>query len=112
MTIDLEPPTDANVPEPVMLDGAPPLPRPRIRWAAIVWGLVLASVAASVLWIVLSPARRDGIVDWFAGLSPAAIAAYVLLVIGGFALIAGVVGLIRRFQRRVERGRIERERTE
>lgn len=107
MTSDLEPPTDANLAEPVALDGAPPLPRPRLRWAAIVWGLVLAGVAASVLWIVVSPARRDGFVDWFAGLSPAAIAAYVLLVIGGFVLVAGVVGLIRRSQRRIERERTE-----
>ncbi|MEZ3161720.1 hypothetical protein AB1K54_14430 [Microbacterium sp. BWT-B31] len=93
----------AAPPVPTTPQAGRPLPRPRTRWAAIVWGLVLAGAAASVLFVASSPARRDGFANWMLTLSPAAIVAYVLLAIGGLVLVAGVVGLIRRVQRGLER---------
>lgn len=73
--------------------------RPRTRWAAIIWGVALAAVAALALWITVSPDRRTALADWSLSLSPAAIGAYVALAIGAIALIAGLVGIVRRVQR-------------
>jgi hypothetical protein len=73
---------------------------PRTRWAAVIWGVVLAALAAGTLSIVADPGRREGFVDWLVALSPAAIAGYVVLAIGAFLLVAGIVGIARRLQRR------------
>ena len=74
--------------------------RPRIRWAGIIWGLVFAVIAATVLWIVLEPARMELVADWWATLTPAGLLLTVLLVLGGLLLIAGLSGLARRGDRR------------
>lgn len=104
MTEPVAPPlTDTSEPE----TGASLLPtpqpvaplRPRTRWAAIVWGLVMAAIAATALWIVASTERRNGFADWILTLSPPSIAAYAVLLVGGLALVAGLVGLARRLQR-------------
>lgn len=76
--------------------------RPRTRWAAIIWGAVLAAVAALALWITVSPDRRTALADWSLSLSPAAIGAYIALAIGAIALVAGLAGILRRAQRGVE----------
>ena len=77
--------------------------RPRTRWAAIIWGAALAAVAALALWITVSPDRRTALADWSLSLSPAAIGAYVALAIGAIALVAGLVGIVRRVQRGMSR---------
>ena len=76
--------------------------RPRTRWAAIIWGTAFGAIAAVALWITVSPDRRTALADWTVSLSPAAIAAYVVLAIGALALVAGLVGILRRAQRAVE----------
>ena len=76
--------------------------RPRTRWAAIIWGAVFAAVATVALWTTVSPDRRTALADWSLSLSPAAIGAYVALAIGAIALVAGLVGILRRVQRAVE----------
>lgn len=73
--------------------------RPRTRWAGIIWGLVLAGIAATVLWIVLEPARMELVSDWWATLTPAGLLLTVLLVLGGLLLVAGISGLARRADR-------------
>lgn len=73
--------------------------RPRIRWAGIIWGLVFAGIAATVLWIVLDPARIELVEQWWATLTPAGLLIAVLLVLGGLLLIAGLSGLARRGDR-------------
>ena len=78
---------------------------PRTRWAGIVWGLVLAAIAALALWFLTDAGRQAAVTDWMMTLSPAAAIAYSVLVIGAFALIAGLVGLVRRAQRAGERRR-------
>lgn len=70
--------------------------RPRIRWAGIVWGLVFAAIAATMLWIVLEPARIAAVLDWWATLTPAGLILTVLLVLGGLLLVAGLSALGRR----------------
>lgn len=81
------------------------VPRPRTRWAGIVWGLVLAAIAAIALSILTDSARLDAAIEWLLTVTPAAAIAYAVLVIGAFALIAGIVGLARRAQRGLERRR-------
>lgn len=78
---------------------------PRTRWAAIVWGLVLAAIASLALWLLTATERQAAATDWILNLTPAAVIAYSVLVIGAFALVAGLVGLVRRAQRAAERPR-------
>ncbi|MDQ7878530.1 hypothetical protein Q9R08_11135 [Microbacterium sp. QXD-8] len=81
------------------------LSRPRVRWAGIVWGLVLATIAAGAVWFLTDPARQDALASWLVSLSPATTIAIGVLVLGGFALITGVVGIARRAQRGIEQRR-------
>lgn len=78
----------------------PTTPGPRTRWAAIVWGVFFAAVSWIAIWVLCSPARRDDVSDWFAALTPGTITAVSLLSVGVLVLVAGLVGLIRRMQRR------------
>jgi hypothetical protein len=74
--------------------------RPRTRWAAIVWGLIIAGIAATTLAIVGSPERRQAVSDWAATLTPGAFWILSVLVVGMFILVLAVLALIRRAQRR------------
>lgn len=87
---------------PASSDAVTPLTRPRVRWAGIVWGLVLAAIAATALWVLADAERVDAVRQWFMGLTPAAVAAYVALTVGALALVAGLVGIARRVQRGLE----------
>ncbi|MBW9094291.1 hypothetical protein JNB62_11405 [Microbacterium jejuense] len=78
---------------------------PRTRWAGILWGLALAGIAAFALWLLTDADRQGAATEWLLTLSPAAAVAYSVLVLGAFALIAGLVGLVRRAQRAGERRR-------
>ena len=98
-----EPPAPAPA-QPVAAASVP-LTRPRVRWAGIVWGLVLATIATAALWLLLDPARQAALTSWVVGLSPATAIAVGVLIIGLFALITGVVGIARRTQRGIERRR-------
>jgi hypothetical protein len=73
---------------------------PRTRWAAIVWGLIIAGIAATILAIVGSPERRQVVSDWAATLTPGAFWILSALVVGAFILVLAVLALIRRAQRR------------
>lgn len=76
------------------------LPSPRTRWAAIVWGVFFVALAWLGLWLLNDADRRDGVTDAIATLIPGTITAISLLSMGVLLLIAGLVGLIRRAQRR------------
>lgn len=78
---------------------------PRVRWAGIVWGLVLAAIAALALWFLTDATRQAAAMDWMLRLGPAATLAYAVLAVGALALVAGLVGIARRAQRGVERRR-------
>lgn len=77
-------------------------PAPRTRWAAIIWGIVFAIVAWIGIVIVGSADRRADVADWFADLTTGTITAVSLLAAGILVLIAGLVGLIRRAQKRLD----------
>jgi len=74
--------------------------RPRIRWAGIIWGLVFAGIAATVLWIVLDPARMELVADWWATLTPGGLILTVLVALGALLLVAGLSSLGRRSEHR------------
>lgn len=77
--------------------GTAPL-RPRTRWAAIVWGVVLGSLALAGLTLVAEGTRFADVVAWIADLQLATAIGYGLLVVGSLALVLGAVGLLRRAQ--------------
>jgi len=74
------------------------LPRPRTRWAGIVWGLVFVALATIGIWASSDPARLDGFAPWLGTLDPGAAIGYGLLTVGGLLLVGGLVGLLRRAQ--------------
>jgi hypothetical protein len=88
-------------PAPSMSDTARgPYPRPHVRWAGIIWGLVFAVAAALLLWVLAEDDRRDAVGAWWATLTPIGFALTALLVAGGLLLIGGVAGLARRLTHR------------
>lgn len=89
--------TDAGTPPKVGGSG------PRTRWAAIVWGLVLAFLAGSALYVLLSQQRRIELTEWVTSLEPTTFALYGALAIGALVLLASLVGLLRRAQRALAR---------
>ncbi len=75
---------------------------PRVRWAAIVWGLLFAATAAGTLAVLVDRERRDAFAEWMFALSPTTAALYALLGLGALVLVAGLAGLLRRAQRRMQ----------
>lgn len=71
---------------------------PRVRWAAIIWGMLLAASAGAMIWILTTADRREELVQWFAGLTPEALGAIALFAVGVLVLVCGTIGLIRRAQ--------------
>jgi hypothetical protein len=77
---------------------------PRTRWAAILWGLLFATVAAGALWLLADDDRRAGIADGTTSLTPTMIGTIAILTVGVLLLVAGAAGLLRRAQRRMAAG--------
>jgi hypothetical protein len=82
-----------------------PFKRPTVRWGALVWSLVFGAIAATTLWMIADPRRRDAVGEWLFDLTPLAAALYLLLVIGVLVAVFGIVALIRRGERERERDR-------
>ncbi|SIO10013.1 hypothetical protein [Agromyces cerinus] len=76
-----------------------PTARPTVRWGALVWALLFGATAATTLWVLLDPARRDDVGDWLLTLSPLTATFSVVIVVGVVVALFGVVGLIRRGER-------------
>lgn len=97
--------TDLTAPPVPAADPAPPAapladaPRPRTRWAGIVWGLAFALLALAGIWLATGEGRIDDLVTWVRELSPATAVGYGVVVIGSVLLVTGLVGLLRRAQR-------------
>lgn len=75
------------------------VPEPRIRWAGIVWGLVLAGMAGFGIWFLLSGFGIDGLIPWAMTLTPFTVGIYIVLVIAAIAVISALVVLIRHAQK-------------
>lgn len=92
----------------VLAEAAPAAEGPRIRWAAIIWGLVFAAVAGWGLWTSISASRFTAlsgqIEDAIMTGDPGGIAVIAVLVVGALVLLTGLVGLARTLQRRGAEG--------
>ncbi|QAY72206.1 hypothetical protein ET445_01480 [Agromyces protaetiae] len=75
------------------------LPGPTIRWGALAWGLIFASIAGVVLWLSTGADRRDAVEAWLRTIGPVEFGLYAILALGALAVVFGVVGLIRRGER-------------
>ena len=80
--------------------GSAALPRPRIRFGAIVWGLIVCTIAATVFWIASDDRRRDEFGGWITGLTPGTMTLLAMLILGGLLLLWGGLAAIRRSQER------------
>jgi hypothetical protein len=69
---------------------------PRIRWAGIIWGLIVSAIAVAVLAITGSAFGRTAFLDWAASLTAATVWLLVVLVAGALLLIFGLLALLRR----------------
>lgn len=74
---------------------------PRTRWAAIIWGLLFAGIAAAALGVLADAERRENVADALLTMTPTTITAIVLLTAGVLLLVGGAAGLIRRAQRKL-----------
>lgn len=72
---------------------------PRVRWAGIIWGLVLASAAVVGLTVTVVPSARDAAANWWLSVDAVSGTAYAFLTLGAIAVICAVIGLIGRAQR-------------
>lgn len=77
--------------------------RPPIRWAAIVWGTIVAAIAVAVLTVLGSNVRRQAFADWLGGLGVGGFVMLGILAVGIFILILAALALIRRAQRAIDR---------
>ncbi|PWC03629.1 hypothetical protein [Agromyces badenianii] len=73
--------------------------RPTVRWGALVWALIFGATAATTLWVVVDPARRDAVGGWLTSLSPLAAVLYAFIALGVVVAMFGIVGLLRRGER-------------
>ncbi|TQJ29621.1 hypothetical protein [Microbacterium sp. SLBN-146] len=74
---------------------------PRIRWAGIVWGALLAAVAAVALVFAVVPDRRADVRALLldldpSTLNPGAVVGYVILAVGVALLLIGGAAVARR----------------
>ncbi|GAA1782544.1 hypothetical protein [Agromyces lapidis] len=83
-----------------------PLPRPTIRWGALVWALLFGTIAGFTLWTLVDLQHRDEVLFWIAAVPMQLVPLYLLAAAGVVVALFGVVGLIRRGerQRRAARG--------
>ena len=72
---------------------------PRTRWAGIIWGLVLASIAGFGIWFILSGVGIDGLVPWIMTFTPITLGIYIVLGFAAVAVVTALVVLIRHAQK-------------
>ena len=77
-----------------------PLPRPRVRVGAVVWGLIVTAVGAGALYLLTSAERRQAAIDWVTSLTPFGFVIVGLALLGALIFVIGIVVLIRDAQRR------------
>jgi hypothetical protein len=76
------------------------LPRPRIRFGAIVWGLIVCAAAATTFLIATDDSRRAAFGTWVTSLTPGTLGLLLMLVLGALLLLWGGLAAIRRSQER------------
>lgn len=76
-----------------------PLPRPTIRWGALVWALLFGTIAGFTLWTLVDLQHRNEVLFWIAAVPMQLVPLYLLAVVGVVVALFGIVGLIRRGER-------------
>lgn len=76
-----------------------PEPRPRIRWGAITWGLIVSVIAAVTLSLAGSAQGRSDFADFLGDLTVGLATLIVVLVLGVVVLLLGLLAVIRKAQR-------------
>ena len=71
-------------------------PRPRMRFGALAWGLISVLVALETMMIAGSPNARAGFVAWWEQLGTGGVIVVIVLAIGAFILLQGILALLRR----------------
>lgn len=74
------------------------LPKPRTRWAAILWGALFAALAGYGVWFSADPDHLDGMVSFARTVSIQTLVGYGALALGVLVLMIGLVALARRGQ--------------
>ena len=77
--------------------------RPPIRWAGVVWGVIVMGVATATLYVASAPERVRAVHDWLWNLDGGVAWALILAVVGGIIVVFALLGAIRSMQRRHER---------
>ncbi|MGN6327069.1 hypothetical protein [Pseudolysinimonas sp.] len=80
-----------------------PESRPRIRVAAVVWGLVVAALGVGVAWFVIDPSRVTSTGLSLLGAQPAAlgiVAVGLVIVVGSVIVIGSLLSVVHRAQDR------------
>ncbi|MCI0157467.1 hypothetical protein KNO15_12265 [Leifsonia shinshuensis] len=95
------PPTPTRPPVHTGAFSVPPTGRrrPPVRWAGIVWGVLLAVFAAVTLFVVSSPARLAGVTVWVSTLTPGAAWALWIALLGLVIVVSALLGAIGAAQR-------------
>lgn len=73
--------------------------RPPVRWAGIVWGILLVAFATVTLIVVSSPIRLAGVTVWIASLTPGAAWALWVALLGLVIVVSALLGAIGAAQR-------------
>lgn len=73
--------------------------RPPVRWAGIVWGVLLVVFSSVTLIVVSSPARLAGVTVWIATLTPGAAWALWIALLGLVIVVSALLGAIGAAQR-------------
>jgi hypothetical protein len=86
-------------------------PRPRLRVAAVVWGLIVAALAAGVGWFAIDPARVTAVGLRALSAAPAdgaILLVALLLAVGVVIVIGSLLSVVHRAQDRARARREER----
>lgn len=85
----------------VIADAAPasaPLPRPRIRVGAALWGLVLTAIGAWTLWMATDRTRREGAREAVLTATPLEWTVTIAIVLGSAVALTALASLLRHLQ--------------
>ncbi|CAN5347544.1 hypothetical protein BH11ACT2_BH11ACT2_02690 [soil metagenome] len=70
--------------------------RPRPRWGALAWGVILVLASLQTVAIAGSPDARTAFVRWWSDLGAGGVIVVLVLAVGAFILLQGVLALLRR----------------
>ena len=76
------------------------LTRPRIRTGAVLWGLVLITVGAVVLWLASSPDNREAVLDTVLRMGPLDWTVALVIALGATITLLALAAVIRRLRAR------------